>query len=146
MPRFFTLFKAAILSATLACLFFVSWYGLIAMKFGTGIIEDFFAYQIRLLTTGDAGHGQPFYYHALVLLLGCFPISILAVLQYAKNDEIDYKVGLVLTVSYILFSYLGAVINNYFKREKKVYIVKYIASFVLILCGIYFAYIAHTTF
>jgi uncharacterized membrane protein YfcA len=75
-----------------------------------------------------------------------FPISILAVLQYAKNDEIDYKVGLVLTVSYILFSYLGAVINNYFKREKKVYIVKYIASFVLILCGIYFAYIAHTTF
>ena len=78
MPRFFTLLKAAILSATIACLFFVSWYGLIAMKFGMGIIEDFFAYQIRLLTTGDAGHGQPFYYHALVLLLGCFPISILS--------------------------------------------------------------------
>jgi len=51
---------------------------MIAMKFGFGIIEDFFAYQIRLLTTGDAGHGQPFYYHALVLLFGCFPISMLA--------------------------------------------------------------------
>jgi 4-amino-4-deoxy-L-arabinose transferase-like glycosyltransferase len=76
MPRFFTLLKAAILSATIACLFFVAWYGLIAMKFGMGIIEDFFAYQIRLLTTGDAGHGQTFYYHALVLLLCCFPISI----------------------------------------------------------------------
>jgi 4-amino-4-deoxy-L-arabinose transferase-like glycosyltransferase len=76
--RFSTLFRGAILSAALACIFFVSWYGLIALKFGTGIIEDFFAYQIRLLTTGDAGHGQPFYYHALVLMLGCFPISILA--------------------------------------------------------------------
>lgn len=85
--RFSTLFKGAILSAVLACLFFVTWYGLIALKFGTGIIEDFFAYQIRLLTTGDAGHGQPFYYHALVLLLGCFPVSILALNKLGVKKE-----------------------------------------------------------
>ncbi|MHA8065401.1 ArnT family glycosyltransferase [Aquirufa sp. ROCK2-A2] len=72
------LFLGAFFSAFISILLFVSWYGLIALKFGFGIIEDFFTYQIRLLTTGDAGHGQPFYYHFLVLLLGCFPISIWA--------------------------------------------------------------------
>jgi 4-amino-4-deoxy-L-arabinose transferase-like glycosyltransferase len=72
------LFLGASLSAFISTLLFVSWYGLIALKFGFGIIEDFFSYQIRLLTTGDAGHGQPFYYHFFVLLLGCFPISIWA--------------------------------------------------------------------
>ncbi len=71
--------KALTWVSIIAILFFISWYGIIALKFGSGIISDFFAYQIRLLTTGDAGHGQPFYYHALVLLFGCFPISIWAI-------------------------------------------------------------------
>lgn len=69
---------AVFLSALLAILLFVSWYAIIAQKYGMQIIYDFFAYQLRLLTTGDAGHGQPFYYHFIVLLIGCFPISIWA--------------------------------------------------------------------
>lgn len=81
------LLKGAIATIFIACLFFVSWYGLIALKFGMGIIQDFYDYQIRLLTTGDAGHGQPFYYHALVLLLGCFPISILALNRILVKKE-----------------------------------------------------------
>jgi len=79
--KFFDLRKkigAAIISATLASLIFVSWYAIIAQKYGIQIIYDFFAYQLRLVTTGDAGHGQPFYYHFIVLLIGCFPISIWA--------------------------------------------------------------------
>ena len=116
LPRFFTLFKAAILSATIACLFFVSWYGLIAMKFGTGIIEDFFAYQIRLLTTGDAGHGQPFYYHALVLLLGCFPISILALNRiFIKKESTAFAswMKVLFWVVLILFSLVKTKIVHY---------------------------------
>jgi 4-amino-4-deoxy-L-arabinose transferase-like glycosyltransferase len=70
--------SALALSSTIAILLFASWYALIAQKYGIQIIIDFFQYQVRLLTTGDAGHGQPFYYHFIVLLVGCFPISIWA--------------------------------------------------------------------
>jgi len=116
LNRFYTLFKGAILSAVLACLFFVSWYGLIALKFGTGIIEDFFAYQIRLLTTGDAGHGQPFYYHALVLLLGCFPISILALNRiFVKKESTVFAswMKVLFWVVLILFSLVKTKIVHY---------------------------------
>jgi uncharacterized membrane protein YfcA len=72
-----------------------------------------------------------------------FPISILAVLEYAKNDDVDYKLGLILTVSYILFSYLGSLINIFLDKQGKLYILKYFSAFILILCGIYFAYGAY---
>lgn len=72
------LLLGASLSGLLAILLFASWYALIILKFGWGIWDDFVAYQIRLMTTGDAGHGQPFYYHVVVLLMGCLPISIWA--------------------------------------------------------------------
>ncbi len=41
---------------------------------GTWFIEKFLVYQIELFTQPVAGHGQPFYYHFIVLLLGCFPM------------------------------------------------------------------------
>jgi 4-amino-4-deoxy-L-arabinose transferase-like glycosyltransferase len=71
-------FGGFVLSGLMALSLFVAWYGLIAQKYGMQIITDFFAYQLRLLTTSEAGHGQPFYYHFVVLLIGCFPISIWA--------------------------------------------------------------------
>jgi 4-amino-4-deoxy-L-arabinose transferase-like glycosyltransferase len=46
---------------------------------GSWFFEAFIEYQIRLFNTEDAGHGQPFYYHFVVVLLGCFPASILAI-------------------------------------------------------------------
>ena len=72
-----------------------------------------------------------------------FPISILAVLEYARHDDVDYKIGLVLTVSYTLFSYLGSLVNIYLKHNKKVYILKYFSSIILMICGLYFAYGAY---
>ncbi|MBD78582.1 MAG: glycosyl transferase [Crocinitomicaceae bacterium] len=51
------------------------------------IVEDFIMYQIRLLQTQDAGHGGPFLYHWYVLLVGCFPLSILAAFQLFKKDK-----------------------------------------------------------
>lgn len=75
---FWKKFGGLVIASTIALLIFVSWYALIAQKYGIQIIYDFFDYQVRLLTTGDAGHGQPFYYHFVVLLIGCFPISIWA--------------------------------------------------------------------
>ena len=122
--RLMSWLKALTWVSIIAILFFVSWYGIIALKFGSGIISDFFAYQIRLLTTGDAGHGQPFYYHALVLLFGCFPISIWAIsplisrkseVNLATKEERDLSVWfrILFWVVLILFSLVKTKIVHY---------------------------------
>lgn len=54
------------------------WFGMEVMLHGTWFVREFIVYQIRLFTTQDAGHGGFFGYHAVVLLLGCFPVSVFA--------------------------------------------------------------------
>jgi 4-amino-4-deoxy-L-arabinose transferase-like glycosyltransferase len=54
------------------------WFGLDAMRNGTGFITAFTEYQLGLLTTQSEGHvGFPGY-HFVVNLFGCFPASIIA--------------------------------------------------------------------
>lgn len=60
------------------------WFGLEIINNGWGLVTDFIAYQIRLFRTEDAGHGGPFYYHFLILLLGCFPASAF-LFQYSRK-------------------------------------------------------------
>lgn len=55
------------------------WFGLELAQNGWWFLREFIDYQIRLFSTPDAGHAQPFFYHFVVVLLGCFPISILAI-------------------------------------------------------------------
>ncbi|WP_128545514.1 ArnT family glycosyltransferase [Larkinella soli] len=55
------------------------WFGLELIKNGFWFFEEFLRYQVRLFSTPDAGHQQPFYYHFLVVLLGCFPMSLFAI-------------------------------------------------------------------
>ena len=65
-----------------------SWF-LIEWAKGNGhIIKEFVDYQVRLFQTGDAGHGGPFAYHFIVLLLGCFPASIIFIASYFKFLEL----------------------------------------------------------
>ncbi|PBQ33623.1 glycosyl transferase [Sphingobacteriaceae bacterium] len=65
-----------------------SWF-LIELAKGNGkIIEEFIEYQIRLLETEDAGHGGPFIYHFVVLLIGCFPASLIFIASYLKCREL----------------------------------------------------------
>lgn len=54
---------------------------------GPWFIKEFVLYQIQLASQDVAGHAQPFYYHALVLLAGCFPASVLALTRIAKPDS-----------------------------------------------------------
>jgi len=68
-------FSAIAIAFLVACI----WFGLSIYQNGWGLFVEFIQYQIRLLTTGDAGHEQPFYYHFVVVLVGCFPISVLAI-------------------------------------------------------------------
>ncbi|WP_343668939.1 glycosyltransferase family 39 protein [Chitinophaga sp.] len=52
------------------------WFGYELLAHGWWFINEFVTYQLRLLTTPDAGHGGNFFYHWIVLLVGCFPASI----------------------------------------------------------------------
>jgi hypothetical protein len=64
----------------LIVLFFVGgfWFILQIVKGNFGIIAEFIDYQIRLFRTQGAGHGGFLLYHFVILLLGVFPASLLA--------------------------------------------------------------------
>ncbi len=64
-----------------------SWFGMETIRNGPHFIVEFVQYQIRLLTTSEAGHGQPFFYHWPVLLFGCFPTSIFMIQAMAKRSN-----------------------------------------------------------
>jgi len=64
-----------------------AWYGLKSLKHGPPFLEEFVRYQIRLLTTQDAGHGGPFFYHFIVLLVGCFPASVFLFSSLKKKED-----------------------------------------------------------
>ncbi len=78
------------------------------------IIEDFIEYQIRLMQTQDAGHGGPFYYHFIVLLIGCFPMSIFALggftIQQDKGAQKEFQRILLLLFALVLL--LFSVVNT----------------------------------
>lgn len=96
------------------------WYLLIIINSDNGLISEFIIYQIRLLTTGDAGHSGPIYYHFIILLIGCFPASVL-ILRAIRNtikdteDRINFKIFnlLLLSVVLIIFSIVETKIVHY---------------------------------
>jgi len=63
------------------------WLSYESNDIGVQFLKEFLSYQVRLFTTPDAGHGGPIFYHPLVILLGCFPASILFWGALKKNDE-----------------------------------------------------------
>lgn len=75
----------AILFLVIAALVTCTWYGYETIKNGPWFITEFFKYQYRLFTTHDAGQKGFFGYHYIVLLIGCFPASLLAIPSFFKN-------------------------------------------------------------
>ncbi len=72
----------------LAVLVAALWFGLETWKNGTWFLQTFIEYNLRLMKTEDSGHGQPIYYHPIVLFLGCFPTSILCLQMLFKNKDV----------------------------------------------------------
>jgi 4-amino-4-deoxy-L-arabinose transferase-like glycosyltransferase len=70
---------------------------------GPYFLIEFFKYQIGLFSQNIAGHQQPFYYHTLVLLFGCFPASIIALSARQKNEYYTYEENLFRTTMLCLF-------------------------------------------
>ena len=65
------------------------WFGFELIQNGPWFIVEFVKYQIDLFTTPVAGHLQPFYYHFVVVLIGCFPLSIIAIPRFFNKKEQD---------------------------------------------------------
>lgn len=53
------------------------WMLAIILESGWDTFVAFLEYLYRLGATSEADHGQPFYYHFVVVLIGCFPISVI---------------------------------------------------------------------
>jgi len=94
------------------------WFGLELVKNGFWFLEEFIRYQIRLFSTPDAGHQQPFYYHFVVVLLGCFPMSLLALRGFGSvpsEETFQFRRWMLILfwVVMILFSIVKTKIVHY---------------------------------
>ena len=63
-----------------------SWFLLQVINGNDDVVWDFILYQVRLFTIPDAGHGGHWSYHFIVLLLGVFPASLVALLRFRRQD------------------------------------------------------------
>ncbi len=64
-----------------------TWFLLQVLNGNSHILSDFIQYQIRLLSTNDAGHSGFFGYHFVVVLVGVFPASVIALKSFTKKAE-----------------------------------------------------------
>lgn len=84
------------------------------------IITEFIVYQIRLFRTEDAGHGGPFFYHFIILLIGCFPAAALSLLSMRIRKRTDDTprhfrlwMSILFWVTLLLFSIVKTKIVHY---------------------------------
>lgn len=96
------------------------WYILVSLNQNVNLFDDFIAYHIRLLTTADAGHSGPIFFHLPVLLFGCFPTSIFALnlfkhsLELNENQSHFNKINIILLIVVIIvFSIVKTKIIHY---------------------------------
>lgn len=52
------------------------WFGAEVTQHGWTFLREFIAYQAGLFGQNIAGHEEPWFYHPIVLLIGCFPASL----------------------------------------------------------------------
>jgi 4-amino-4-deoxy-L-arabinose transferase-like glycosyltransferase len=77
------------LLALMVFLVSTAWYGLEIIKNGPWFLVEFVKYQVELFSRPVADHQQPLYYHFLVVLIGCFPMSVLALPGFRKKFTTD---------------------------------------------------------
>ncbi len=91
------------------------WFFFLILEGKEQVIYDFMNYQARLFQTKDAGHGGPFYYHFLVLLIGCFPASFIAIRRFSFRPKYSFEFLMALTLMFtlLLFSIVQTKIIHY---------------------------------
>ena len=113
----FPKFKYVVLTLITALVISLLWFFLLWISGNKAIITQFLDYQVRLFQTKDAGHGGPIYYHWVVLLLGCFPASFLALGSFFRKDSYQNPFNIMLFISgvftLVLFSIVQTKIIHY---------------------------------
>lgn len=83
--QFFFDWKDVVVFSFSTLLVSFAWYGVEFLRHGLWFFEEFIRYQKELASQSVASHGQPWYYHPLVLLVGAFPASIIAIRAFGEN-------------------------------------------------------------
>ncbi len=110
----------ALLFLLVAAAVTVTWYGYETLKNGPWFITQFLKYQYRLFSTHDADQAGFFGYHYIVLLIGCFPASLLAIpsffkMRYRSRYEKDFTMWMriLFWVVTVLFTIVQSRIIHY---------------------------------
>lgn len=118
--RFFFDWKDVLLFSLSTLLVSFVWYGVEFLQHGLWFFEEFIRYQKELASQSVASHGQPWYYHPLVLLFGAFPASIVALRAFGENltwtqKEKNFRtwMSVLFWVVLILFSLVKTKIIHY---------------------------------
>ena len=106
------------LSASLLTLL---WFGWETWQNGPWFVREFTRYQYRLFSTPDAGHAGFPGFHAVVLLIGCFPASVFALgVLFRRTSETEARrtdfmrwMKILFWVVLILFSIVQSKIVHY---------------------------------
>jgi 4-amino-4-deoxy-L-arabinose transferase-like glycosyltransferase len=113
IPQFF-------LYSVYAAIIMLIWIGIEWMKNGPEFIVEFIIYQIRLLSTQDAGHAGFPGYHVVVLIVGCFPASLFAIrafykMQLPEKHQQDFRKWMMILFWVVLglFSFVSTKIVHY---------------------------------
>lgn len=85
-----------------------SWF-IVELIQGKGeVIKEFFNYQVRLFQTEDSDHGGFLLYHFVVLLIGCFPTSLLMLMALKKSgNDTPYQKHIKFGMMILFFVVLG---------------------------------------
>lgn len=108
--------KDFILLALMVFLVSFAWYGVELIKNGPWFLAEFIKYQVELFSKPVADHQQPFYYHFVVVLIGCFPMSVLALPGFRRkyvSDEFSGWMMILFWVVMILFTIVTTKIVHY---------------------------------
>ncbi len=115
--------KDLLIVALCTCIPIALWFGADVAAYGwssgTWFVNEFITYQIRLFRTEDADHGGPFFYHFIVLLVGCFPASMFLLnfgrrkTGYNENKDFTRWMWIMFWVVLILFSIVKTKIVHY---------------------------------
>lgn len=116
---FFDIWDILLFALTCAAVSFV-WYGMEVMENGIWFLAEFLRYQKELASQSVASHGQPWFYHPLVLLFGAFPASVIALRSFAENltwtqEQKNFRtwMAVLFWVVLILFSIVKTKIIHY---------------------------------
>ena len=105
-----------LITITIVCF---GWFGVDLIKNGPSFLSEFIQYQVRLFSTGEADHGEPFFYHWWVLLIGCFPASVFFMRgMFIKTATIQQKffkqwMLILFWITLLLFSIVTTKIIHY---------------------------------